>query len=451
MSASEKQPSGLSWLQLLMAIGPALIVASVVMGPGSILANSKVGWKFGYEMVWLLAGACLLLFGMTALSARAGVFQEESPCGALAGKLGRPAAIFIGIVLFLVVALFQFSNNLGVLFGLEPLSDAFKDAPLLAVGVLAGLNLGLIALLFTMRSLYRFVEIAMKVLVGIMMLGFAGNLLLAQPNVLELLQGFFPHRPEALAESSTIPTIGTGADGKPTIDDGWAELLALVGTTFSVGGAFYQGYLVRQKGWTPANLREGLFDSAVGIAALGVMSLMVMATAAAVLHENPAVNELKHAGQVAEQLRPLFGGFATPLFAVGILAGALSSFLVNAMIGGVVFSDALGQGSEIDTFWPKLWTSVALLAGFAAAVAVKLLDYPVGSQIIVAQGLTVAGNPLLAAAILYLALDARQRNPDAAPWWLVTLGVLGGLFVLALSARTAYLVFLKTWIAVGAT
>ena len=38
----------------LRTLGPALIVASVVLGPGSILTASQVGASFGYELVWVL-------------------------------------------------------------------------------------------------------------------------------------------------------------------------------------------------------------------------------------------------------------------------------------------------------------------------------------------------------------------------------------------------------------
>ena len=43
---------------------------------------------------------------------------------------------------------------------------------------------------------------------------------------------------------------------------------ALVGTTFSVAGAFYQAYLVREKGWTIEDSKRGLIDSVEGIVSL---------------------------------------------------------------------------------------------------------------------------------------------------------------------------------------
>ena len=57
----------------LRSIGPAIIVAAVVLGPGRILTSSKVGAQFGWFGVPVLMVAVILMIGMVALSARLGV------------------------------------------------------------------------------------------------------------------------------------------------------------------------------------------------------------------------------------------------------------------------------------------------------------------------------------------------------------------------------------------
>ena len=78
--------------RLLQSIGPALIVAAVVLGPGSILTSSKVGASFGLVGVPVIAGAAILMIAMVALSARLGVVCENSLCDELASRLGRGIA-----------------------------------------------------------------------------------------------------------------------------------------------------------------------------------------------------------------------------------------------------------------------------------------------------------------------------------------------------------------------
>src|SRR5690606_20109923 len=92
------------------AVGPAIIVASVVLGPGSIYLSSKIGTQFGYSLLWILAGGSVLMMGMMALGARLGVVLSDTPCNEIAHRFGRGAAVLVGVTVFLIVALFQASN-----------------------------------------------------------------------------------------------------------------------------------------------------------------------------------------------------------------------------------------------------------------------------------------------------------------------------------------------------
>ena len=413
----------------LRGIGPAIIVASVVLGPGSILTSSKVGSEYGYSMAWVLVAAGLLMVGMVALAGRLGVLLKGTVCDELTSRLGRPVAALIGIVLFLVVAAFQSSNNIAVVTAVEPLMTSSADADgnqaadessdssesaeesgsdrWLPVGILIALNVAIIAALYGLKSLYIPVERLMKLLVAAMMIGFAGNVFFAKPSLSELGKGLVPQLP-------------SGDDVLP--------LLGLVATTFSVGGAFYQAYLVREKGWTTANLKQGLFDSAVGISVLCGTTLVIMMTSAAVFAGKGI--ELTSAADVGQQLEPLFGAKARILFSLGLLAGAISSFMVNAMIGGAVMADGFGLGWSMDQKWPKAFTVMALLIGMGVAIAATAFKVSRVGLIVFAQALTVVGVPLLAISLLFLGIawnvssggnDSRQRIPG----WIIGLAVAG--------------------------
>ena len=426
----------------LLSIGPAIIVACVVLGPGSILANSKVGWQYGYDLIWVLAVASVLLVGMTALSARLGVSLDGTPCEELARRAGRSLAVLTGLCLFLITACFQFGNNLGVLFALEPFLDdsPLADSNVIPVVVVLLLNGAIVIALFGLRRLYQPVERLMKLLVGLMVVGFAANLLLARPSMVAILLGLVPRLP-AEASATLLPRVST-AEPAVLVDHLW-PVQAVIGTTFSLAAAFYQSYLVRQKGWTRDDLEAGFFDSVVGIATLGLLSLMIMVTAASVLHGNPDVEDLRSAADVARQLEPLFGGLATGLFCVGIFAGAFSSFLVNAMIGGTILSDGLGKGGSMDGAWSRGLTVVVLLTGLVVALAVKTADFNTGNLIIFAQAITVLGNPLLAGALLWLATRRDLREQRIVPRWMIAFATVGFLVALALSLRTGYRLYLQ--------
>ncbi|MDC0935594.1 Nramp family divalent metal transporter [Pirellulales bacterium] len=418
------------------SIGPALIVACVVVGPGSILTSSKVGCQFGYEMTWLLLLAGLLMVGAVAAAARVGVALDGSPCTELAERLGRPVAILAGLSVFLITACFQFSNNLGVLASLDPLAGASSGWQPWILGLL---NAAIIACLFGLKHLYKPVEKLMMILVGVMLVGFAANWILASPSLASFFGGFVPRVPEEL-KGRFLPKIVQDDVGTAQLIDPWIVVQGLLVTTFSIAGAFYQAYLVREKGWDSSNLRQGVIDAVVGVAVLVLISLMIMSTSAAVLHGAVEPSELSNAADVARQLEPLFGSAAKWLFCLGIFAAALSSFLVNSMIGGAMLADGLGLDSRIDSLWSRAFTTLVLVIGMLIA-----LNTDADSRIpliIFAQAMTVLGGPILVLALAYLLWRARVEKGLRASHWLTGLLGVSTIVVFALAVRTAWRIYL---------
>ena len=402
----------------LRSIGPAIIVAAVVLGPGSILTSSKVGATFGPVGVPVILIAAFLMIGMVALSARLGAVYEGSPCDELASRLGRPVAIAIGAILFGLVALFQSSNNLAVIGGIEPLFSI--DSKGVKIGILVVTNLFVVCCLYGFRNLYGSVEKLMKLLIGMMVAAFLINFAVAwlTPRDYEFV------RPEGKVD--LIPLFG------------------LIGTTFSVGGAFYQAYLVKEKGWGLADVRKGLIDSAVSISVLGLVTVVILLTSVRVFYGRPDPITLGSVGDVALQLEPLFGSWAKIIFCIGIFAGAFSSFLVNAMIGGTVMSDSLGRGARLDRQWPIHLTTVALFVGMMVAImSITWGKESTVTLITIAQALTVLGLPALAAALIYLGTRKELTGERAVPRWIIIVAVIGFFAACYVSFRLANAVYDK--------
>ncbi|MBL9159935.1 MAG: divalent metal cation transporter [Verrucomicrobiales bacterium] len=407
---------------LWRSIGPAMVVAAVVLGPGSILTSSKVGAGFGGMGVPVVIAAAIMMIGMVALAARIGVSYQGSTCDELASRLGRPLAIVVGLILFLVVALFQSSNNLAMVAGLSPLIEMMNGGK--AVGtngqiLLLLFNAVLIGVLYLMRELYRSVEKLMKFLIGVMVVAFLFNFLVVYLT---------PRSFEFTAPKDTGDLFA---------------LIGLIGTTFSVGGAFYQSYLVKEKGWGISDAKRGLFDTVVSISVLGLVTVVILLTSMRVFHGRPDQPELTSVDQVARQLEPLFGSWATVIFSVGIVAAAFSSFLVNAMIGGTVMSDSLGKGSRLGKGWPIHLTSVALLTGMGVAMLSLTQSGSTVTLITFAQALTVVGNPALGATLLYLGTRPELVGARRIPRWILALASVGFLISCVVAVRTAMAVWDK--------
>ena len=406
-SASETKKR-LSWWR---SVGPALITACVVFGPGSLLISANIGASYGYQLLWLLVMTGILMGTYMTTAARIGVVGGATPCTLVARRLGRPVAAIIGINLALICGTFQFSNNLAVAAAAETLVPKLN-----AYWILLGFNGLIIIFLFAAKQLYRFLERTMKIIVGLMLICFVINVILARPSLSGIIKGFIPSLPEGV--SLGVPRKIDGGIHDPMI-----LIASLLGTTFSVAAAFYQGNLVREKGWSIKDYSRGIGDSITGVCVLTGISAIIMITAAKVIPGEPADD----IGVLAASLRPLLGSLAHVFFCVGLFAVAMNPFLINAMIGGSILADGIGKPPKLSDQWPRRFTVLVMLAGMVVAMlALRTGQTPV-KLIIFGQALTVIGNPLMAVTILWLAnrkdIMGERRNT-------VILNILGGLGLL---------------------
>jgi len=440
MARSDRAATGKSpWWR---SIGPALITACVVFGPGSLLISSKVGASHGYELLWLLVLTGVLMGTYMTTVARIGVVGGATPCTLIATRLGRVAAAVIGINLCLICTAFQFSNNLAVaaafdtlgvarLFG-DPNQMTGQTRNTINTVLLLVFNLLVIGGVFALRQVYRGLERVMKIMVAVILVCFLVNLLVVRPNIVQVLAGLIPHLPEGL--SLRLPT-ESGAG----VTDPMVLVASLLGTTFSVAGAFYQGNLVREKGWKIGDYRRGIGDSIAGVAVLTGVSAVIMITAGTVLVGRPA-NDI---GALAQQLRPLLGPATHTLFCVGLVAVAMNPFVINAMIGGSILADGLGKPARLSDRWSRWFTVLVLLVGMGVAMIVLHTPVKKVDAIVFGQALTVTGNPLMAAAILWLANRKDIMGEKRNTLFLNILGGLGFVVVLLMALRVLYILALR--------
>jgi Mn2+/Fe2+ NRAMP family transporter len=362
-----------------------VITACVVIGPGSILTSSNVGAEHGYGLFWVVIVSVVFMQVYMALGAKLGVVSRQSTGSLIAERAGRWVAVLLGLSVFFISAAFQFGNNLGVHSAFQVYAQ--PSAGLLPARwapafnyVVVAFNALSIAFLFGFRNLYKAIERLMMIFVGLMLVSFALNLgfalWTAPPTPGEMLSGFVPD-PEAFTNLS---------------------VLGLVGTTFVISAAFYQTYLVQQKGWDTAQLRDGLLDARVGALIMALITLMIMGTAATVLRGQT----LSNVGDVAQQLEPMFGKKGQALFCLGLFSAAYSSFLINSMIGGFILADGLGLGSKPSDWAPRILTAGVLVTGMCVALYVIFAQWNPVPAIVAAQAVTVIAAPAVAGALWWL-------------------------------------------------
>lgn len=356
------------WLSYL---GPGIITAALVFGPGSLTITSKLGALFGYQLLWLIFVAIFFMLTFTEMSARIGMTTQASLLTIIKDKWGKVASVVIGIGIFLITASFQAGNTVGASLAF---AELFHTDVVLWVIVF---TFSAMFLLF-FRSFYKILEKVMIGLVGLMLLSFLITLMLARPEWSNLMSGLIPGMPQG-AEMLSI---------------------ALVASSFSMAGAFYQSYLVKEKGWKVAEIKQGKRESMVGVLILGLISSFILINAAAILH--PQGIQVNSATDMGLALEPLYGNIATVIFMLGLFGASFSSLIGNATIGGSLLSDAFSLGNQLQSKQVRMMIMLVMVIG--AAVALRFGRLPL-ELIVFAQAITILIAPLVGIALFLIAND----------------------------------------------
>ncbi len=385
-------------------LGPGFILASVVLGPGSITTSSKIGTENGYALMWVVVIAAMAMGMYTVMSAKFGVSHEKSILQTVADTYGRWFAVLMGVSSFLITASFEFGNNLGVATAMNALTGIRE-----VVWPILFTTLALI-LVFFAKNLYKVLEKLMMVLVMVMIVAFLLNLIFAKPNLAHAAGGFVPHIP------------------KGSLND----MAALVATTFCLHACLYQAYLVQSRGWKVQDLKHGVRDAISGIIMLGGISMLIIMTSAAALHPNPDILTITNAGEMAMQLEALFGPFAKIIFSLGLWAAAFSSLTVNAIMGGGLLSDGLGLGRSMEEKAPKLFTALIMLVGMVIAVFFR---GNIVYALVLAQASTLFAVPSVAIGLFLIANNKKVMGTMANNRWQNLIAGVGLVLILLMVYR----------------
>ena len=391
-------PNKRSFIQKL---GPGFITAALVFGPGSLTVNTKLGASYGFNLLWVIILAMVLMMAFTTMSIKIGLFGKASFIERVRAEFGKPLAIIVGLGVFLATASFQAGNTVGAGVAFSELFNTHLN------WWLAFFSLGAIALLF-FRSFYKILEKLMISLVVLMLISFLLTIIVAYPQLIEVAKGL-------------IPSVPSGSE---------YLIITLTASSFSIVGAFYQSYLVREKGWKREDKKDCIEESKAGIFILGLLSTMVMVAAGAVLKNNNI--DVRSAADLGMALEPLFGSFTSQVFMVGFFAASFSSMVGNATIGGVILSDTFLGRHDLSSLSVRIMIAVVISIGAIVALIFGALPLEL---IIFAQGITVMIVPITAIIILLFAnakkapKDLRNNN---------YLNIIGGIGILILLMMSAF-------------
>jgi len=375
------------------------VLAAVVLGPGSITLSTIAGSLYGYRLLWVLVCTTVFMITYTLMAARIGLVTRLTLFDVARSKYGETISKIGGLFGFMSILAFQAGNMAAVGFVGNALLgyDARVWSALFFLPAMG---------LFLLPNLYGKLELLVKVVIGLMIIGFVGTLFIVGVDVKSAIAGLVPGFPSS--ESMFLA-------------------LGMAATTFSIAAAAYQNHLMKEKNWGPEDLTTEGFDTLLGIGVLGSVSVVVLLTSAGVIHSTG--EKVFTAQTMAMQLEPLFGSAAFYLFVSGFFFASFSSLVVNPFIGATLLVDGFGRDSSIDGRAVKTWAVVILAIGLAVVLLFK------GSPIEllrIAQALAVVAFPVLGFLLWSISSDHRIMGKSANSTLMNVIAGLGYLTIIGI-------------------
>jgi manganese transport protein len=381
-----------------LPIGPGALVAAAFIGPGTVTTCTLAGANFGFALIWALVFATLATMILQDMAARLGVMGRVGLGEALVGGTGNlvlkwAAAGLVLAALALGNAAYEAGNLAGGTLGLQAMigdGDAYRRPLILLLAAIAALVL--------LIGRYKLIERILVTLVIIMSLAFAGSAILVRPDFVAMLGGLVPRVPEA----------------------GLLTAIALIGTTIVPYNLFLHAASAREH-WPEATLKalhEAQTDTRVSVGLGGLISILILTTAAASLFGSG--QQISSAVAMADAIAPTYGEAARYLVGIGLFAAGLTSSITAPLATAYALSEIACKPRS-----GPLFKAVAL-AVLMVGTLVALIGYKPISLILVAQ---VANGILLpiVAIFLLVAMNRRSLLGDRVNGPLVN--VLGGLVI----------------------
>lgn len=381
--------------------GPGMMVSAAFIGPGTVTACTLAGANFGFALLWALLFATLTTVVLQSFAVRIALVTRLGLAEAMLATITSPlfralAALLLISALVLGNAAYEAGNMSGAALGLEAVNGgslAFGTAPVI-------ITIALFASAMLVFSKPKWIENILILLVLLMSAAFLLTFILIRPDLGALLKGFVPRIP----------------------DGGLMTAIALIGTTIVPYNLFLHAASVRER-WDAEQLPEAQLDNSISIGIGGLVSMTILATAAASLFGSGKA--IENAVDMAQQLTPLFGSLATVTLGAGLFAAGLTSAITAPLATGYIVQEIFTTSGSRRPF------QIGALIVIATGTFASLIGYRPVELIFIAQIANGLLLPIVAIFLIRLANNKQLLGQHANG---LGANILGGIILLVTCA-----------------
>lgn len=398
----------MSMKEYLRALGPAIVIAAVVVGPGTVTTASTMGANYGYSLLWVIVFSALAAFFYQLPAINITLNRGVTILEAIRIRFGKKLAIVMFAAMYFCACISQAANFIGAAMALNYFVPAISLTGWCIITVLA-------ALIMVLCTNYGWLENFTKVLIIMMVCAFVFTVIGSKPSISEIAsQGFSFKIPEA----------------------NFYLVLAMLSTTMvydipiTLSALHKQKYLNSESPesrLSPEKKRmSAKMDLIVGTIVTAVLTSTILICSACNLH--PLGIKVSSAADMAAQLTPILGRYAGILFSLGLWGAAFSSGMFRMELTPMLYNQATDQPMDKKALRSRI---CILGAGIVPIIFIMLFGAAPAQLIIAVQAITGLLLPFICGIVWRISSDKKFMGEFANKTWFNV--VMGLIFVVTIS------------------
>jgi manganese transport protein len=316
--------------------GPAYLISVGYMDPGNWATDLAGGSKYGYALLWVLLMSNLMALLLQSHSARLGIVRGRDLAQANREVYPKKINFILYVLAEIGIAACDLAEILGMAIGIYLLTG---------LPLIWGVSITIFdtfLLLFLQKYGVRKMEAFIIGLVTIIALCFLYNIIMASPQLSEVVKGLIPSLPDAKDLYKEKGILGN----LPT-ESALYLAIGIIGATVMPHNLYLHSALVQtrkiertDKGIKQA-LRFNLLDTtiALNIAFFVNAAILILAASVFFVNNRTDVAELKQAHELLPQI--LNSDITAKFFAIALIASGQSSTITGTLAGQIVMEGYL--------------------------------------------------------------------------------------------------------------
>lgn len=329
-------------IQKLKNMGPAAIIASAFIGPGTITTSTVSGTNYQYALLWTVVFSGIASIILMDISSRIAAYGGHSIIETTLGMSDSKAwknfvKWFMGLAIIFTGLGFMAGNEIGAANGLADLTT-------LPVSV-TGLIVGIIAIATIWVGTPKLLEVICQFFVVVMGFLFVITMFLSKPDWGKVASGIVP----TLPQGSLINAMG------------------LIGTTIIAINLVYHSMGCQEKYKGIEGYDDSKFDTRFNVIFGVLMTLAIIITSGTVLFGTGI--EITNPVVFSQSLEPVLGSSARIIGDIGLFLAGLSSSIATPYMCGMIIARLLHW--ENKDLYRKLLTCFLIVFGTILAMMGK--------------------------------------------------------------------------------